>query len=91
MELGLCKGKKLYDKRDAEAKRKPSARWDRQNNKGEKLLMSNPIVTIEMEDGGSHHRRAYPEIAPKTVHNFISLVKKGFYDGLIFHRSSPAL
>ena len=48
--------------------------------------MSNPIVTIEMENGGVMKAELYPEIAPNTVNNFISLVKKGFYDGLIFHR-----
>ena len=48
--------------------------------------MSNPIVTIEMEDGGVMKAELYPEIAPNTVNNFISLVKQGFYDGLIFHR-----
>ncbi|QNM06732.1 peptidylprolyl isomerase [Qiania dongpingensis] len=46
----------------------------------------NPIVTIEMEDGGVIKAELYPEIAPNTVNNFISLVKKGFYDDLIFHR-----
>lgn len=48
--------------------------------------MSNPIVTIEMGDGGVIKAELYPEIAPNTVNNFISLVNKGFYDGLIFHR-----
>ena len=48
--------------------------------------MSNPIVTIEMENGDIIKAELYPEIAPNTVNNFISLVKKGFYDGLIFHR-----
>ena len=48
--------------------------------------MSNPVVTFEMEDGGVIKAELYPEIAPNTVNNFISLVKKGFYDGLIFHR-----
>ena len=48
--------------------------------------MSNPIVTIEMENGGVIKVELYPEIAPNTVNNFVSLVKKGFYDGLIFHR-----
>ena len=48
--------------------------------------MSNPIVTIEMENGGVIKAELYPEIAPNTVNNFVSLVKKGFYDGLIFHR-----
>ena len=51
--------------------------------------MSNPIVTIEMEDGGIIRAELYPEIAPNTVRNFISLVKKGFYDGTIFHRVIP--
>ena len=48
--------------------------------------MSNPIVTFEMEDGGIMKAELYPELAPNTVNNFISLVKSGFYDGLIFHR-----
>ena len=48
--------------------------------------MANPIVTIEMESGDVMKAELYPEIAPNTVNNFISLVKKGFYDGLIFHR-----
>ena len=51
--------------------------------------MSNPIVTIEMENGDVMKAELYPEIAPNTVNNFISLVKKGFYDGLIFHRVIP--
>lgn len=48
--------------------------------------MSNPIVTIEMENGDIMKAELYPEIAPNTVNNFISLVKKRFYDGVIFHR-----
>lgn len=48
--------------------------------------MSNPVVTITMENGDVMKAELYPEIAPNTVNNFISLVKKGFYDGLIFHR-----
>jgi len=48
--------------------------------------MANPIVTIEMEDGGVIRAELYPEIAPNTVNNFISLVRSGYYDGLIFHR-----
>jgi peptidyl-prolyl cis-trans isomerase B (cyclophilin B) len=51
-----------------------------------KNIMSNPIVTITMENGDIMKAELYPEIAPNTVNNFISLVKKGFYDGLIFHR-----
>ncbi len=49
-------------------------------------MAQNPIVTIEMENGDIMKAELYPEIAPNTVKNYISLVKKGFYDGLIFHR-----
>ena len=49
-------------------------------------MAQNPIVTIEMEDGSVMKAELYPEIAPNTVNNFISLIKKGFYDGVIFHR-----
>lgn len=49
----------------------------------------NPIVTIEMENGGVIKAELYPEIAPNTVNNFISLVQKGFYDGVCFHRVIP--
>lgn len=48
--------------------------------------MKNPIVTITMENGDIMKAELYPEIAPNTVNNFISLVKKGYYNGLIFHR-----
>ncbi len=48
--------------------------------------MANPIVTIEMENGDQIKVELYKEVAPNTVNNFISLVSKGFYDGLIFHR-----
>ncbi|EJW96736.1 peptidyl-prolyl cis-trans isomerase cyclophilin-type, partial [gut metagenome] len=48
--------------------------------------MANPIVTITMENGDVMKAELYPEIAPNTVNNFISLIQKGFYDGLIFHR-----
>ena len=51
--------------------------------------MSNPIVTIEMENGGVILAELYPEVAPNTVRNFVSLVQKGFYDGTIFHRVIP--
>ena len=48
--------------------------------------MANPVVTFIMADGSVMKAELYPEVAPNTVNNFISLVKKGFYDGLIFHR-----
>lgn len=48
--------------------------------------MPNPVVTIEMMNGKKIKAELYPQTAPNTVRNFISLVKKGFYDGLIFHR-----
>ena len=48
--------------------------------------MSNPIATIKMKSGGIIRIELYPEIAPNTVNNFISLANKGFYDGTIFHR-----
>ncbi len=51
--------------------------------------MTNPIVTFEMENGGVIKAELYPEFAPNTVNNFISLVSKGFYDGLCFHRVIP--
>lgn len=49
----------------------------------------NPIVTIEMENGNKIKVELYPEVAPETVKNFVSLVGKGFYDGVIFHRVIP--
>ena len=48
--------------------------------------MANPVITITMENGDVMKAELYPEIAPNTVNNFISLVSKGYYDGLIFHR-----
>ena len=48
--------------------------------------MANPVVTIIMENGDVMKAELYPEVAPNAVNNFISLVKKGYYDGLIFHR-----
>ena len=48
--------------------------------------MPNPIVTFKMENGGVFKAELYPDIAPNTVNNFISLVKRGFYNGVIFHR-----
>ena len=52
-------------------------------------MAQNPIVTFEMEDGGKMVAELYPEVAPNTVNNFISLVKSGFYNWLIFHRVIP--
>lgn len=51
--------------------------------------MKNPIVTINMENGGVIKAELYPEIAPNTVRNFIDLINRGFYDGIIFHRVIP--
>ena len=48
--------------------------------------MKNPIITITMENGDVMKAELYPEVAPNTVNNFLSLIGKGFYDGLIFHR-----
>ena len=52
--------------------------------------MSNPIVTIEMDNGSKIKIELYPEVAPNTVNNFVSLVKKGFYNNTIFHRVIPS-
>ena len=49
-------------------------------------MAQNPIITIEMENGDILKGELYPDIAPNTVNNFISLIQKGFYDGVIFHR-----
>jgi peptidyl-prolyl cis-trans isomerase B (cyclophilin B) len=52
-------------------------------------MSENPLVTIEMENGKKINVELYPEIAPNTVNNFITLINKGFYDGVIFHRVIP--
>lgn len=49
-------------------------------------MAQNPVLKFEMENGSTFEAELYPETAPNTVNNFISLVKKGYYDGLIFHR-----
>lgn len=51
--------------------------------------MKNPIVTIKMKEEGTFKIELYPKVAPQTVNNFISLVKKSFYNGTIFHRTIP--
>ena len=51
--------------------------------------MTNPIVTFEMENGGVIKAELYPEVAPNTVNNFIDLINRGFYDGIVFHRVIP--
>ena len=48
--------------------------------------MANPVVTFEMENGDIMKAELYPEIAPNTVKNFVSLVKKGFYDGILIRK-----
>ena len=52
-------------------------------------MATNPIVTFTMENGDTFKAELYPDVAPQSVNNFISLIKKGFYDGLIFHRVIP--
>ena len=52
-------------------------------------MAQNPVVTIEMENGGIIKAELYPDVAPNSVNNFISLIQKGFYDGLIFQRCIP--
>ncbi len=52
-------------------------------------MAQNPIVTFMMESGDTFKAELYPDVAPQSVNNFISLIKKGFYDGLIFHRVIP--
>lgn len=52
-------------------------------------MAQNPAITIEMENGDIMKGELYPEIAPNTVNNFISLINKGFYNGVIFHRVIP--
>ena len=56
------------------------------SEKGENTMAQNPVVTITMENGDVIKAELYPEIAPVSVNNFISLIQKSYYDGLIFHR-----
>lgn len=67
----------------------PTEAVEDNKQKEDDKVSQNPIVTIEMENGGIIKAELYPEIAPNTVRNFISLVNKGFYDGVIFHRVIP--
>ena len=48
-----------------------------------------PLVAIELDNGATVRAELYPEVAPNTVNSFISLIKRGFYDGLTFHRVIP--
>lgn len=57
-----------------------------ETNKTEETTMQNPVATITMKDGGVMKLELYPDVAPNTVKNFISLANAGFYDGLTFHR-----
>lgn len=52
-------------------------------------MAQNPIVTFEMEDGSIMRAELYPDVAPISVNNFISLIQSGYYNGLIFHRVIP--
>ena len=52
-------------------------------------MAQNPVVTFVMENGDTFKAELYPDIAPQSVNNFVSLVSKGFYNGLIFHRIIP--
>ena len=54
-----------------------------------KIMANNPIVTFTMENGDTFKAELYPDVAPQSVNNFVSLIKKGFYDGLTFHRVIP--
>lgn len=74
----------LYEKSGEEIDVDKFGNPDRYSN-----VEKNPVVTMEMEDGGKVVMELYPQIAPNSVENFISLVKQGFYDGVIFHRVMP--
>ena len=76
---------KIFYNRKSAAQNRASELFRKQ--KGNKIMAEkNPIVTIQMKKGDVIKLELYPDIAPNTVNNFISLVKKGFYDGLTFHR-----
>ena len=65
--------------------------WPKQTTGGEYMQNDHlPLVTIELDNGATIQAELYPEVAPNTVNSFISLVGRGFYDGLTFHRVIPA-
>lgn len=70
----------------APSKKEYSAQRRKREQTMDQEERKNPVVTIEMENGDRIRAELYPQIAPNTVNNFISLIKKGFYDGIIFHR-----
>lgn len=87
MFLGGCaiNGKTNKEGKDSSSKAENQSKVKSEKGAKDK----NPVVTIEMEDGSKIKVELYPEIAPNTVRNFLSLAQKGFYDGLIFHRVIP--
>ena len=70
---------------EAQATEAPAAQ-EPEKTEEDQTMNNNPIVTIIMKDGGVMKLELYPDVAPNTVRNFISLANSGFYDGLIFHR-----
>lgn len=64
----------------------PTENAQTNNNQGELMITQKVHATIEMMDGGIIELELYPEIAPQSVYNFVSLAKQGYYDGLTFHR-----
>ena len=71
---------------EREEQTEPASAGSESNQSQEGTDMKNPIATITMKDGGVMKLELYPDVAPNTVKNFISLANSGFYDGLIFHR-----
>jgi peptidyl-prolyl cis-trans isomerase B (cyclophilin B) len=85
-----CGGKEKTNQSDASATGNGAASTQEASPmNGVDTSGDNPIVTIEMDSGKTIKVELYPKVAPNTVNNFISLVKKGFYDGTIFHRIIP--
>lgn len=73
----------------SEPKETEQKKSSEEGEKKELLTGDHPIVTLKMKNGGTVTAELYPEIAPNTVNNFLSLIDEGFYDGLIFHRVIP--